>query len=138
MRNVNIREVNSLTELDHDFKCFEPVHENRKKNNILAVTVKENKTSDVMDQNLIEIGNQVRLFDYVSSGLNENIEKIVNIIKKDPARYLYESCDKHYYLVNKTNSDGLTLLYIACLNGHSNMVELLIKHNADHLQTCGV
>jgi hypothetical protein len=138
MKIVNTKSVQSLSELDRTFSCFEKIYQNRKKNNLTVFEKYPKKEEDPFNDNFEEITRQIKLFDYVSSGLDENIEKIEAIIKKDPLRNMYDPCDKHHYFINKTNSDGFTVLYVACLNGQQKIVEILLKNHADPLKKCGV
>jgi hypothetical protein len=127
MRNINTKNVKSLTEIDRELlfweKEFKPLKKNRTGN-------KENDYD--------EVTKQILLFDYISLGLDENIPAITNILRSDPKRNLYDESEKQHFFINKKNFKGLTALYVACLNGHTKIVELLIKYGADHLQKCGV
>ena len=40
--------------------------------------------------------------------------------------------------MNKKNLEGYTPLYIATVNGHCNLVKILIDNGADHLLKSGV
>lgn len=140
MKHVNTKHVRSLTELDRTFNSFQK-NRDKKKNNIshtVKMDVKKEREDDSFDNNFEEITKQIRLFDYVSAGLEEDLDKIAAIVKNDPMRDRYSEQNKNYYFINQKNSDGFTVLYIACSNGHLNMVELLLKYNADYLQKCGV
>lgn len=102
-----------------------------KENNSLEYVVNK-------DNEFEEITKQILLFEYIALGLDENIDAIINIVKKDPKRNVYDETEKHHYFVNKKNYKGLTPLYVCCLNGHAKIVEPLIKYGADHLLKCGV
>jgi len=139
MKNVNIKELNSITELENTISCAKEVYQNKKKNYSSSTVEKHYVVEEeAFAGHLEELTKQLKLFDYVSSGLDENIDKIVNIVKNDPSRYLYEPTDKRFYMINQLNTDGFTVLYVACLNGHLNMTNILLKNHADHLQKCGV
>lgn len=115
----------------------------------------ENNTSKAItyDDSFQIIGDQILLFDYIATGHEENNENILKLLKKERRIRLNKDLghqdeeqenlndDKNFviiYLVNHMNIDGFTPLYFACLNGHTKMVDLLVKNGADHLLKCGV
>ena len=133
MKCVNTKSVKSLSDIDRTLNVFEKIHRIRKQNgNYVKDT--DNDFSDDFE----EITKQIKLFDYVSSGCDENIEKIQEIVKDDKMRNMYDQHQKEYYFINKKNFDGLTALYMACQNGHYKVVDVLLKNHADHLIKCGV
>ncbi len=67
--------------------------------------------------------------------MDEKINDIIRIIKSDPRIGKYKKED---YYINKKNHEGFTALYIACLNGHIRIVEILLEYDANHLVYCGV
>lgn len=88
---------------------------------------------NISEEKLQELQNQVRLFNYCKRGLEDDIEKIKEILKNDPIRNIYDENYKEKYLVNKFNQEGLTVLFHSCMNGHLKITELLIKFGADYL-----
>jgi ankyrin repeat protein len=82
-----------------------------------------------------EFTKQLYFFESIACGEDRDVEDIVKIVKNDPRRSLY---DKKKYYINKKNHEGFTPLYIACLNGHAKIVDILLKYDADHLELCGV
>ena len=135
MKNVNTQNISSLSDYDRTMSCFGNGRLNKKnivnKNNSI-------EEEDSFIDNFEEVTNQIKLFEYISSGLDENIDTIIKIIKSDPKRNIYDISQKDHYFVNKKNYEGYTALYIACLNGHSKIVDILLNFHADHLIKCGV
>ena len=83
------------------------------------------------------LARQTELFEICESGLDSNLNKIIKFLKEDPKRNFFDEAQKNKFLVNQKNYDGLTPLYIACLNGHLKVAEILMKYGADHLLKCG-
>lgn len=135
MRTINTKNVRTETEIDRELSYWEKF---KNKNSEIkeSTTIMEN--NNYKDNEFEEIAKQVLLFEYIAIGLDQNIETIIDYIKKDPKRNAYDESEKHHYFVNKKNFKGLTPLYVACLNGHVKIVEPLITYGADHLQKCGV
>lgn len=145
LRNVNVHNVHSITDVDKAIDKWQ---------NDLTCTKKENKKASYDDSFNI-LGDQILLFDYIAHGHEENNENILKIIKKERRIKINKDLDHEekgdeneklnedkdcivINLVNHTNIDGFTPLYFACLNGHVKMVDLLMKNGADHLLKCGV
>jgi len=146
LRIVNVRNVNSITDIDKEIDKWQ--------NDLNNVKKPENNKKIAYDDSFNIIGDQILLFDYIAHGHEENNENILKIIKKERKIKLNKDLSpeveneeqeliegKNYVvvnLVNHMNLDGFTPLYFACLNGHVKMVDLLIKNGADHLMKCGV
>jgi ankyrin repeat protein len=133
MKCVNTKSVKSLTEIDRTLNIFEKIHKIRKLNGNY-VRDDENDFSD----NFEEMTRQLKLFEYVASGHDDDIDKIAEIVRDDKMRNMYDVHQKEHYFINKRNYDGFTALYVACLNGHIKVVDVLLKNHADHLMKCGV
>jgi ankyrin repeat protein len=135
MKNVNTQNISSLSDYDRTMSCFGNGRLNKKnivnKNNSI-------EEEDAFIDNFEEVTNQIKLYEYISSGLDENIDTIIKIIKSDPKRNIYDISQKEHYFINKKNYEGYTALYIACLNGHTKIVDILLNFHADHLIKCGV
>lgn len=131
MRHISARSVKSLTEIDRTMDGWEKKQKHRGDNELFRV---ESNFNDEFE----EITKQIKLFNYLSSGLDENVEKIAELVRKDPKRNLFDENSKQHYFINQKNYEGVTPLYVACLNGHIKIVEVLMKYNADHLMKCGV
>jgi hypothetical protein len=141
MRNVDAKSVRNLDEIDISLHHHK---ENHKKNDDITTDrikfeMKENiqiggNFTDNLD-NFEEFQKQLVFFEYVASGLDEKINEIIKIIESDPRIGKYKKED---YYINKKNHEGFTALYIACLNGHIKIVEVLLKYDANHLVYCGV
>jgi len=143
MKNVDAKYIKSLHELDLSFDQYEQIHQIRKKNNLInspneEMTDKIEEHEKLFDENYEELTKQYRLFDYITSGLDENREKIIKIVQNDKMREKFGKENKQYYFVNKKNLEGFTPLYNSCLNGHVKITELLLNNDADHLIKCGV
>lgn len=124
MRNFNTNDVKSISDLDQRFNLW--LKEQPK-----ALKLSSDNPKDTMDLVL----RQFKLFDYVASGLDSNIEKIKKILKSDPKLNIFD--DKEAYFVNQKNYEGHTSLYVACLHGHLKIVQVLLENKADHLILCG-
>lgn len=135
MKNVNTQNISSLSDYDRSMSCFGMGRAINKKN---IINKNNSIEEDAFIENFEEVTNQIKLFEYISSGLDENIETIIKIIKSDPKRNIYDISQKNHYFVNKKNYEGYTALYIACLNGHTKIVDILLTFHADHLIKCGV
>ena len=140
MKNVNTKNIKSLAELDRSFSLFEQIYENRKKNNQQNSQNKDkfNDNENNFDENYEELTKQYKFFDYITSGLDEYKEKIIEIIQNDKMREKFRKENKQFYFVNRKNLEGITPLYNSCLNGHVKITELLVNNDADHLIKCGV
>ncbi len=154
MRNVDAKSVRNLDEIDLSLYHHKEHHKEHNKDNHKEHHKKVEDTKIVdkikfeMKDNIPIGGNftdhlddfeefqkQVVFFEYVASGLDEKINDIVKIIKTDPRRGKYKKED---YYVNKKNHEGFTALYIACLNGHIKILEVLLEYDSNHLVYCGV
>jgi hypothetical protein len=140
MKNPNCKVLKTIADLDKSIDQYTKIHGNRKKLEIQEGAEKEEVyvDEDQMLDNVEEISKQCKLFEYISSGHEENFEEIVKIVKNDKMRLSYDKNQKQHYYVNKKNWDGVTPLYVACQNGHLKIVDLLIQYDSDHLIKCGV
>lgn len=86
---------------------------------------------------LQDLRREIRLFNCVERGTQEDIEHIKEDILNDPYRYLRMS-NHPLSLVNKRNRCGLTPLYVSSMNGNIGVVKLLLDCGADHLITSNV
>jgi len=69
----------------------------------------------------------------IERGMDVDLEFIKNMIENDPKKYLYDNLDPER-LCNKQSIDGQTPLYIACKNGHLEIVKMLLSYNANYEQ----
>jgi ankyrin repeat protein len=141
IRHVDAKSVRNLDDIDLSLhhhkeilKKYEESHPDRIKQDMQENIHIGGNFTDNLD-NFEEFKKQVLLFEYVSSGLDEKIIDIVKIIKSDPRIGKYKKEDLY---INKKNHEGFTALYIACLNGHIKIVEVLLEYDANHLEYCGV
>eukprot|EP00340_Litonotus_pictus_P001376 CAMPEP_0170525488 /NCGR_PEP_ID=MMETSP0209-20121228/10959_1 /TAXON_ID=665100 ORGANISM="Litonotus pictus, Strain P1" /NCGR_SAMPLE_ID=MMETSP0209 /ASSEMBLY_ACC=CAM_ASM_000301 /LENGTH=397 /DNA_ID=CAMNT_0010814771 /DNA_START=653 /DNA_END=1844 /DNA_ORIENTATION=- len=72
-----------------------------------------------------------------STGEESDLKKLKKIIMSDPKRNIFSKSERDRYFVNQKTPEGVTFLYQACLNGHINVVELLLDCDADHLVKSG-
>ncbi|CAG9332292.1 unnamed protein product [Blepharisma stoltei] len=84
-----------------------------------------------------DLRNQDKFFSAVERGNSEDLKAISEYIANDPYRYL-RLPNHPFSIVNKRNRFGHTPLYIACKNANYDVVELLLKNNADPLITSKV
>lgn len=75
--------------------------------------------------------------DFVTQGEESNLNKLKQILMSDPKRNIFGKSERDRYFVNQKNPEGLTYIYMACLNGHVNYVDLLLDCDANHLIKCG-
>jgi hypothetical protein len=136
MRSISTNHVKSFTEIERTLNYWELQHK-EKKQTVNGFMAPKNSYSHPKDE-WEEITTQMLLFELISSGLDENLDKIIRIVKKDPKRNLFPESEKHQFFINQKNYEGFTPLYIACLNGHVKFAEVLIKYGADHLMKYGV
>jgi len=88
-------------------------------------------------ENLQMITNKMRFFEFVSSGKDENTEKIIHYLKHDPNRNLYDKDQRQNYFVNQKNYEGSTALYVSCLNGFITITDVLLQWDGDPFIKCG-
>jgi hypothetical protein len=140
MKNPNCKVLKTVADLDKSIDQYTKIHENRKKLELQEDGHKEEEfvEEDQMLDNVEEISKQCKLFEYISSGQEENLEEIEKIVKNDKMRFSYDKNQSHHYYVNKKNWDGITPLYVACQNGHLKVIDILMRCDADHLIKCGV
>jgi hypothetical protein len=137
MRNIEAKNVVSVGDLDRAF------NENieKGKDSIKPISINKAENVEVYNPNdLKEVTKQVTLFQYVKYGREKDIPEILKIIKSDTRKNTFDQtnkANKPYFFINQKNYEGLTLLYVACLNGHVNMSKILLDNGADHLQKCG-
>eukprot|EP00347_Sterkiella_histriomuscorum_P021488 403333804 len=65
-------------------------------------------------------------------GGEESLKRIQLYLDNDPKKHMYEH-DNPNHTINKPNTFGLRPLYLACLNGHLDVVSLLIENGANLL-----
>lgn len=75
--------------------------------------------------------------DFVTQGDEVNLGKLKQILMSDPKRNMFGKSERDRYFVNQTTPEGLTFIYMACLNGHVKYVDLLLDCDANHLIKCG-
>ncbi|CAD8113320.1 unnamed protein product [Paramecium sonneborni] len=90
--------------------------------------IAKKRADDDLNDALKAIKRERELFYYVEKG--SSIDLIEQILINDPKRYLYEP-KSPLRLVNKRNSAGFTLLYIAAKNGFEEICKILIQYGAD-------
>lgn len=136
IRNIDARNLNDVGELE---VTLEKKKGNRmeKQNSVARIIGHAHSSKTSFEKNIDLLAKQTKLFEFCATGLDSNSTKIVNILKEDPKRNFYDESQKNKFLVNQKNYDGVTLLYIACLNGHLKVVDILLKYGADHLIKCG-
>lgn len=86
-------------------------------------------SKEVFDEAVEEIKRESEWFSCCRIGGNEEIKRMREIANKDPKRY-YQKYDRRR-LVNSVDDDNCTALYIACQNGNSSLVEILLDMNID-------
>jgi hypothetical protein len=131
MRRISVKSVRDLSLFENQIEIFEQLNVKNKKD-------KKNDENCHCESAFEEVTKQIRLFDQIASGMEENIEDIKKVILDDPKRTEFDISKKELYYINQTNFEGLTPLFVACQNGHLNIAQLLLKYNADHLIKCGV
>jgi ankyrin repeat protein len=128
--------MKSINELDKSLNYY---NRKSKKHNESDTVIqpKDNKLNCLTENQdqFEEFTKQLYFFESIACGEDRDIEDIIKIVKNDPRRSLY---DKKGYYINKKNHEGFTPLYIACLNGHAKIVDILLKYDADYLELCGV
>jgi len=116
----------------------------KEQDNVIEIEINEKKNykfknfkNDEENEELSFIYRQTKLFELIKSGKDSNLKKIGDLISKDPNKYLYDSSKKELFFINKKNFEFITPLYVATLNGHLNVVKILIENGADHLGKIG-
>jgi hypothetical protein len=92
---------------------------------------------DTIENLMFNYAKQDELMKLASQGDDLKLKKFKTYIMEDPKRNVFSKSEKNRYFVNETNTEGYTLLYQACLNGHINYIKLLLDCDADHLIKCG-
>ena len=138
MRNIDTKMVQNIDEIDRSLNVHKEnkkhIEDGDKSKMITQIDGKFVNFTENLDD-FEEFQKQVIFFEYVASGLDEKINDIVKIIKSDPRIGKYKKED---YYINKKNHEGFTALYVACLNGHIKIVQILLEYDANHLVFCGV
>lgn len=108
----------------------QPEHEAESMYNLV---VRENTIENIM----FNFAKQDELMKLAAQGDDLKLKKFKTFIMEDPKRNIFSKSEKNRYFVNEANTEGYTLLYQACLNGHINYIRLLLDCDADHLMKCG-
>jgi len=148
MRNFQTQAINSINEIDDvinktmspkkDMKIQEQVSNLELDEQSIIVEKKCHDESDLEEMRVfMEIRKQFKLFDYVASGDPQHIEYMLGVFNNDP-EHKSQNPDKHKMIVNKLDNNGKSLLYIASIYGHINIVKLLIQKGADVYYRCKV
>ena len=138
VKPLNNKNVDKLMELND--KYFDnkesiineekPEHEAESMYNLV---VRENTIENIM----FNFAKQDELMKLAAQGDDLKLKKFKTFIMEDPKRNIFSKSEKNRYFVNEANTEGYTLLYQACLNGHINYIRLLLDCDADHLMKCG-
>jgi len=145
LKNISANLIISMTELDRSIE-ERSVFQSKKKTlasiqNITNVPNPVCRTYKIYNdgqlEHLDQIAKQNLFFENLKSGRVENYENILNNIKNDPNKFIHAD-KKETYFVNKKNPEGFTPLYIVTVNGHFNLVKILVENGADHLIKNGV
>jgi hypothetical protein len=84
---------------------------------------------------LSEFRDQTAFFEALQIASKKDLVNIRATLMKDPKENYYDAESPHR-LANKPNYKGYTPLYIACKNGHLELVRLLIEFKANPYQLC--
>ena len=66
-----------------------------------------------------------------NTNVENNLIKAINALKLNDEKKLEEIITKDKTIINKLNSDGISLLYISVIKKNINLIKLLLKHGAD-------
>jgi hypothetical protein len=136
IRNINARCLENVSEIE---VTLQKKKDNKidRQSSIAHIIGKGFSSQTSFEQKIELLEKQTKLFEYCAGGLDSNFPKIIKLIKDDPTRNFFDDSQKNKFFVNQKNYDGVTPLYIACLNGHLKVVEILLINGADHLIKCG-
>jgi hypothetical protein len=112
MKKIKIKNL-SLSNISEIFNKKMPIqNKNKFKNSIIEEKEKDKEMSYILDQ--------IKLFQLVKYGYDKYEEDIIKLLKKNN-------------FVNEPNYQEFTPLYLACLNGHENIVKILLDNGANFL-----
>lgn len=159
MKTFEIKEINSLRDIDLILKHNNTVNVKKTASHeIVGDSSKKYKTEreegfsrenqdismgqlgyreDTVENLMNEMALHAEVMRLCAQGDNSLISKLKSLIMSDPKRNMFSKSEKIRYFVNKPNADGQTFLYTACLNGHLNVVKLLLDCDADYMIKCG-
>lgn len=141
MRSISAKELITTEDIDKEIISFEKQKINEKKPNSNGMEPMEQSYEQLEDQTMdvfMDIINKQNIYSkYVAQGDDSHLHPFRVMLMKDPMRNLYGSYEKDKYFINQKTHDDVTYLYIACINGHLNYIQLLLKCDADHLIKCG-
>ncbi|EAS03794.2 ankyrin repeat protein (macronuclear) [Tetrahymena thermophila SB210] len=134
-RTLTRLQTNQVSRIESTEQLEAEIHSLKKK-------VSQNKESEIENQNnnpaknndVNNAFNMVRMVEMICEfserGHPEDIKNIIDILQKDPKRYL-RSPDDPQHLLNKFNSKSQNASYLACKNGNLNIVQFLVKQESN-------
>ena len=156
MKNVQVKRIKTNDLEEHYEKWFLKQEIDKTvslKSNFTFQCLKESKTGLVIpsnfpkqyklknDEELIQLeffAKQIKFFEYLSSGEDENFDEINELVNNDPNKYMFDSSQKNKFFVNQKNIEFVSPLYVATINGHLKIVKFLCDNGADILMKNGV
>ncbi|KAL4510842.1 hypothetical protein ABPG72_004996 [Tetrahymena utriculariae] len=134
-RTLSRLQINQVSKIESTEQLEAEIHSLKKK-------ASQNKDSDAENQNNNpaknnDVNNAFNMFRMVEMicelaerGHPEDIKNMIDILQKDPKRYLRSSEDPQH-LLNKLNSRSQNASYLACKNGNINIVQFLVKQECN-------
>lgn len=121
-----VKSIDNAHAISQEVEQFELRKQPNNTSSILQ-PIKANATQDALD--LLRRINI--LCDCAAVGSPGDLDKIRNILKNDPKRYLWAPEDAEH-IINSYNSQGQTPIHIAAKNGNLEVVRLLVESRANH------
>ncbi|TNV83475.1 hypothetical protein FGO68_gene7715 [Halteria grandinella] len=100
-------------------KRFETLQQAYLRNNIAHI-----------DDSFEAMRRQSKFFNALAMGGHESAQLVKHALESNPKRHMYETTNPKH-MVNHENSFGLRPLYIACLHGHLELVQILVQAGAN-------
>lgn len=147
LKNISVKNVENISAIDNAIDNWQLDLNCKKEFNNLPQNQINKEKKIHYDDSFNIVGDQILLFEYLANGSEENNENILKLLNKEikiktnkdiPDEEMNEDHIMTIKIVNHLNIDGFTPLYFTCLNGHTKMVDLIIKNGGDHLMKCGV
>ncbi|KAL4435739.1 hypothetical protein ABPG74_018290 [Tetrahymena malaccensis] len=134
-RTLSRLQTNQVSRIESTEQLEAEIHSLKKK-------VSQNKESEAENQNnnpaknsdVNNAFNMLRMTEMICElaerGHPEDIKSMIDILQKDPKRYL-RSPEDPQHLLNKFNSKSQNASYVACKNGNINIVQFLVKQECN-------
>ena len=99
---------------------FSEIFNTKEKKEFKDDNLKEKKDSEIENKEMKYVLDQIKLFQLIEYGYDTYEKEIIELLKKNN-------------FVNEPNYQDFTPLFVACLNGHENIVKILIDNGANFL-----